>query len=862
MIPEGSFLDELADSVADGREIDWSKAESSATTPRQRALVEQLRLLAQVGALRASDSPASPARGSLGSSPLASPLDETVAHPDRSRDALERESDTAETAGRVFWGHLEIAAEIGRGAFGTVHRAWDSNLHREVALKLVDVEADDPAVQSAVINEARLLARVRHPNVVSIHGAERASGKIGLWMEFVRGRTLREIVTERGPLSPREAAGICLELARGLAAVHAAGLVHRDVKAQNVMREHGGRIVLMDFGAGEDVHASAPRRFRGTPIYMAPELVDGGAATPCSDVYSLGVLLFYLVTGTHPISGNAVEDVQAAHRVGQRKRLRDLRPDVPPAFLQCVEQLLETDPSRRIQTAGAAEAALLRALEETKRPAIVWVAGIAAAIVAVMLLGVGANALWTRLAGGSPPVRSLAVLPMVNLSGDANQEYFVDGMTDLLIAELSRISALRVTSRTSIMSYKLTTKRIDDIARELDVDAVLEASVMLAGQQVRLNASLIRPSDQARLWGQTYEQPLRDAFRLQAMLAKDLAEGVRLAITPAERRQLQTTYFASQEAQDRYLRGRFVFHLLDPSRAKEACELFEEAVKLDQRFAAAWASLARCYAFLGNTGALTPEATRTVILDAATRALAEDDGLTDAHVELAQLRFVYDWDWRGARDGFERAIQISPNNSFARDRYARLLAAAGRTAEAVVQARQGVQTDPVSADMRRTLALMLFYQRQYAEALQRIDEALTLEPSFTASNIVRARTLAALTRYDEAILSLRHAGALLTLPPVIAEVGRIHARAGRIDDAWAILRQLPGTVMPDGFAQSEEAAYLLAALGRTDEALARLERAVNERSLFVLFLRVDPRVDSLRQDPRFTVLLTRIGGLG
>ncbi len=496
MLPEHSFLDELADSVADGREIDWSKAEASARTPRERSLVAQLRLLARVGSFRALDSPGFE--------------EDTAIHAESPREKPPRDGDL-ETATRVSWRHLEVATEIGRGSFGTVYRAWDANLRRDVALKLVDVQPDEFAGESVLLNEARLLARVRHPNVVAIYGADRSSGKIGLWMEFVHGRTLREIVSERGPFSPREAIGICLELSRALAAVHAAGLVHRDVKAQNIMREQGGRIVLMDFGAGEELGEQSPGGVRGTPIYMAPELVNGEPATPRSDVYSLGVLLFYLVTGTHPVNSNLVEEVQSAHRGGQRKLLRDLRPDAPPAFVQCVEQLIEPDPARRVQTAGAAEAVLLRALEGNRRTVPMWAAGVAAAIAAVVLLGIGFATLRTRWAA-APAVQSLAVLPMVNLSGDPLKEYVVDGMTDLLIAELSRISSLRVTSRTSIMGYKQTSKRIDDIARELNVDTVLEASLMLSDSQLRLNASLIRASDQVRLWGQA----LSGHFRMRS----------------------------------------------------------------------------------------------------------------------------------------------------------------------------------------------------------------------------------------------------------------------------------------------------------------------------------------------------------
>ena len=654
MIPKGSYLEELADSVADGRVIDWPKAESTAKTPHERALVAQLRLVAQVGALRASPGSASSARASSGS--VQSPLEETSVIDRRAES--EPQPDEIETVARTRWLHLEIAGEIGRGAFGTVYRAWDPNLQREVALKLVDFDDGDAAIQSAVINEARLLARVRHSNVVAIHGADQTDGKVGLWMEFVRGRTLREIVSERGPFSPREAAGICLELARALAAVHAAGLVHRDVKAQNVMREQGGRIVLMDFGAGEEAGVSAPWHLRGTPIYMAPELVDGAPATPCSDVYSLGVLLFYLVTGTHPISGDHVEDVQAAHREGQRKLLRDLRPDVPPAFLQCVEQLLEADPARRIQTAGAAEAALLRALEETKRPALKWFAATAAAIVAVVLLGIGANALWTRFAGGGA-VQSLAVLPMVNLSGDPSQDYFVDGMTDLLIAELSRISSLRVTSQN--VDHGLQTD--DEADRRHRARAGCRCGARSVGDAGGVAVATERLPDSPVRPGSSVGTVVRAAGSRCVCPAGDDGAGpgggaFAWRSHPRSDDAFKAPYVASQAAQDLYLRGRFVFHLLDRNRAKEACGLFEQAVKLEPKFAIAWASLARCYAFLGNYGMLTPEAARPLMLDAASRAIAEDDGLgRSARRAWRRLRFLYDWDWRAARDEFEQAIQ-------------------------------------------------------------------------------------------------------------------------------------------------------------------------------------------------------------
>ena len=486
---ESHQLAEVAAAIAEGTPIDWTSVESSASTPAEREIIAQLRVLARIEAVaRTALSEEPPVAAGVSAAGVAAGH---TTNPD--------EAKTTEAPAGLrpsSWRHLTLDEAVGRGGFGIVYRAVDPKLDKVVALKLIPAAAS-PAREAEVLGEGRRLARVRHPNVVTIHGADYENGYFGLWMEFVRGRTLRQIVEQRGPFGSDEALLIGIEVARALAAVHAAGLIHRDIKAQNVMREDGGRLVLMDFGAGDDMRGIASRPgTAGTPVYMAPEVLNGGGATPQSDIYSLGVLLFYLVTGKHPVSGNTWTEAREAHRTGRRTLLRDLRPDLPGGFVQCVEMLIAPSAGDRVQTAGAAEALLQQTLVTRPRRWI-W-AGMAAALTLALLVGTGFDT-WRAWFGGNPPLRSVAVLPMTNLSGDTSRDYFVDGLTDQVIAELSRLGALRVTDWTSVMGYKETRKRLSEIAIELGVEAVLESSVVLAGSDMRLTASLIRASDGLRL---------------------------------------------------------------------------------------------------------------------------------------------------------------------------------------------------------------------------------------------------------------------------------------------------------------------------------------------------------------------------
>jgi eukaryotic-like serine/threonine-protein kinase len=837
----------LAEAVADGRPIDWA-AESGSFAAHDRELLVQLQLLAGVGQVHRSG-------GTTTADAPAQPVD---------ADAPPQ-----------YWGTLEIRERVGAGQFGTVYRAWDPHLEREVALKLLNRHAAEPSEgsTSTAVHEGRLLARVRHPHVISVFGADQIDGRIGVWMELVRGSTLQAVFRGHGTFGAQEAALIGVDLCGALAAVHREGLVHRDVKAQNIMREAGGRIVLMDFGAGEDV-ASRVRegRIAGTPLYMAPELLVAGAATPQSDIYSVGVLLFWLVTGVYPVAGRTTAQLQLAHATGERRRLRDERPDLPSSFVATVERALAHDPAERYASAGVLEEALREFV--SARPAssgeVVEAAGadraatsrwgLRHAFFALALAVVLIATVWRfggHLVSDRPParapltgIRSVAVVPFTNVSGDPNNDYFAAGLADLLVSRLGSIKALRVVTDSSKAGARAGN------GSGLNVEGIITGSVDRRGTQLRVNARLLQAGTNALLWSDSYERTVDEAFALQGLIARDIAREVRVSLSDEERTRLNQAYRPDPRAQDGYLRARVLMHRQERAALEEARKLLEKAIELDAGYQLAFAALARCYVSLQEVGALGPAEGAALARKAAKAALAIDDN-ADAQLALAHVSFTSDWNWAAAESAFRRALDLNPSFSEARNRFSKFLSAAGRTQESLEEARRGLQLDPLSLEMHEALAMALYYDRKYKEAL---DTIASIAAVGEQSPTLLGRIHSALGDQSAALRYISAGYTRTRNPALLAERGRLEALMGRRDRASAIvaeLRHLRET--GNSYLFPGDIAFVLIALGSTDEALQALEVAVQERASRVLWLRVDPRVDAIRSHARFQKLLRRIG---
>jgi serine/threonine-protein kinase len=839
---EAAALLQLAESIADGSQIDWDAAEANAPQ-EDKVVVRQLKVLSNLAGLHRTLSRES-AGGPGGS--------------------FVRRDSAAPAIGN--WAHLTLVERLGGGTFGDVYRAWDRHLEREVALKLLRVDdAGEDLSSSRIANEGRLLARIRHQNVIAVHGVDAHDGRVGLWMDLVRGATLEQQLAAHGPFSAREAAAIGIDLCRALAAIHAAGLIHRDVKAQNVMREDGGRIVLMDLGTGRDAERGVGQgvlELAGTPLYLAPEIFTGSPASPRTDLYSLGVLLYHLVTGSFPVRAANIDQLQKAHAAGNVVRLRDARADLPSEFVRVVDRAIAAEPAKRYQSAGELEAELADAVgqrkaveEDGRRGRFRWLTswpGLALAGAAVAII-VGLVALpWPPPFFRAPAIQSIAVLPLANLSGDASQDYFADGMTDLLIGDLARIRALRVISRTSAMQFKGTNKSIKEIANALKVDAVLEGSVQRSGDRVRIAADLVQASTERHVWVETYERDVRDVLTLQNEVARAIADEVQVKLTPVEQAGFAMASAATRQinpaAQDAYLQGRFYWNKRTPEAHLRALDFFHQAEAIDPKFALSFVGEADAYNLL--PGRLTAAVAYPLAKAAAHHALELDPALGEPHASLGFAAFFFDRDWNEAERQFQRAIQLNSGYATANHWYGIYLSAMGRFAESEAQFLRAKSLDPLAANIRISLGNMLYMARRYDESLAELTAAHEIDPASQAVYLFRSRAYRQKGMIAEARAQAEQGLRLGPQALLDAELARLTALNGQRDNAAKTLTSLTNS----GFSPFE-IATVYASMGDSDRAFTFLEKAERERTAALLWAKVDPELDPLRNDSRFEPLL-------
>jgi serine/threonine protein kinase/tetratricopeptide (TPR) repeat protein len=859
-------LADLAASVADGTPVDWTAVEGR-TTPADRRLLSHLRLVESIASLHRSIPPegAEEDEESFASGPLGGQWSEDAA---------------ARLAGSgPHWGRLTLLERIGEGTSCEVYRAWDTSLHREVALKLLHEEGSSREARTRILDEARRLARIRHQHVVQVYGAEQHDRRVGLWMELVRGESLEQSVTKHGTLGAREAALIGLDLCSALAAVHAAGLLHRDVKAQNVMREERGRLVLMDFGTGEDL--AGTNRLVGTPLYLAPEIFRGQNASVQSDIYSLGVLLFYLVTGKFPVIAGSMEQLARAHGQRQRQPLRDLRPDAPEPFVAAVERALDSDPARRFQSVGDLEAALRESLQAPVRPLpspapqvrplvarrFGLTFGLAAGVLAMVI---AALIVWTAWppAAGAARLSSLAVLPLVDKSAVASPE-LADALTEQLISTIGQVGSIRTTSHSSTRSFRGSDRPVIDIANELGVDAILHGAVTIAdGPQgtsgtIRVEAKVIKAGTGATLWSGSETRKRGESAPLLEDLARRLSAAVRANVTSEERKQLSRGHRTSLAAEEAYLQGRSRLSDYGPEATTRALKAFQRAIEADPDYAAAHASAAFALVKLAGYGEISHAAARSDARAGIRKAFAVGgDEIAEAHAAEAELRFLYDWDFAGAENELQRSLDLNPSFMHPRLVYAQFLAAQKRFDEMMSISEESLRLDPESVEAIVNHGILLYYKRDYAGAEAMSNRALSMSAGKQSALLLRARVLEELQRPEESLALVEEALRLSGKPGVNLRVVliRLLALTGRSEEARAAAAALEkagrdGTLV----VRPRDLAYLYIALGRKEDALTQFERAVDERDPSLVYLGVAPRVDPLRDSPRFKAILAKIG---
>jgi TolB-like protein len=832
-----AFLD-LAAAIADGSGIDWGRVERGMAGREQQRLLEHLRLISMIaGEHRSQDHPPKPS-GNLEGPRSGTTEEQPPAHAARDPER---------------WGELILIEELGEGSFGTVYRAHDPQLDRPVAVKFLRRNAStDEQLASRLLHEGRTLARVRHPNVVTVYGAGEHEGRIGLWMEFVRGLTLEQMLGSHGAFSAGEAGLVGYELCGALAAVHHAGLVHGDVKAQNVMREEGGRLVLMDFGAGQkrSEPGTSGRRVVGTPLYMAPEVLTGAEATVRSDVYSLGVLLYHLVTNAFPVTAAAFGDLVSAHGRGEITPLQDVRPHLARPFVRVVEQAIDPDPARRFASTGQMEAALARILgsraERAATPRLTTLERRTA--------GAGQVAPWR-----DPGVPSVAVLPFSDMSPAKDQECFCDGITEELINALAQISGLRVAARTSAFQFKGESRDVRQIGDALNVATVLDGSVRKDGNRLRITVELIGSADGYHLWSQRFDRDVVDVFAVQDEIAGSIVSTLKGTLA-ADRSALVAPRSRDLDAYWFYLEGRYHWNKRTEDELKKGVGCFERAIARDPGYAQAYCGMADAYVTLGTYGAMPPNDVMPRAKRALERALEIDAGLAEAYACRGCVRSVCDWSWSDGEHDFRRAIDLKPSYPTAHHWYAiNHLVPLGRFEEATEELHRALELDPLALAIKTSLGMKCYFAAQYDDAVRELSKTVELDESFGMARFFLGATYTELSRYSEALGELEAAIRLSgRSPEILAALGYLHGVSGQIEGARGVLDELR-SLADQRYVSTARLAEVHIGLGERSEALDRLEEAHTDRAADLAWLAVRPVFASLRADPRFNALLTQMG---
>ena len=657
-------------------------------------------------------------------------------------------------------------------------------------------------------------------------------------MEWVEGLTLKQQVASRGVLGGYEAALIGIDVCRAVAAVHKAGLLHRDIKAQNVMREAGGRIVLMDFGAGEIRTERAPERgIIGTPLYLAPELFDGEPATIASDIYSIGVLLYHLLTMRYPVEGETAGAVESAHTRRHLTPLADLRPDLPATLAPVIERAIERDPARRFRSSGAMQQSLASAFEpQDPRGAS------------------GARAVAAPRRSTTP---SVAVLPFENLGPDQDLEYFCNGLAEELVTGLGKVRGLRVASRTLSFHVKQTQTDIRSICRQLDVDTVLEGTVRKAGDRLRITAQLVNADDGCHLWSEGYDRLMADVFAVQDEIAHCVVDRLKITLAEFPRRPLIRQQTQNPRAYQCYLKGRFYWTRRYHGGLTTALEHFQKAIEEDAAYALAYAGLADVYSFMGIYSVQRPRTAFAQASVAAERALALDPDLPEALTSRAFIKLANDWNCADAEREFRRALLLDPNQALPRIYLSWLMVMQGDSAGAMLEARTAQELEPLSPLVNAGAGHTLFLARRYDEAIVECEKSLEIDPNFILGIHVIGMCRALQSQLTEAIeIGQRAVSMSGRAPFYLGVLGHYYARSGATDKVREILQELE-RLAATKYVPPHCMVYIYAAANDLDRAFEWEAKAYDDGA--APFYYFSPLIDNLHADPRHTAELRRMG---
>ena len=823
-------------------------------------------------------------------------LELMLAHHDQAEDFIESPAYVVEAesilngpvdslTGRSF-GQYQIDRMLGQGGMGIVYLAFDEVLRRKVALKFLheDVTGDSTRLLR-FRQEARAASALNHPNILTIFDfGERDQCQFSV-TEYVEGETLRQQMVT-GRMSLRSILDICVQIASALAAAHDAGIVHRDVKPENIMLRRDGLIKVLDFGLAKLTNSAihnletstqvdtSPGMIIGTVQYMSPEQLRGQNVDARTDIWSLGVILYEMLAGEAPFSSDTQSDMIAL--ILQTKPAFTWRAsDLPPELEWILKKALAKDREERYQSVKELLIDLKRIAKEVEAETVLSALP-TTVMEAVRITPDGSDANVSR--ASRPPallstrpqtssrrrtsktISSIAIIPFENLTGDENAEYLSDGITESIINNLSQLPRLRVMARSTVFRYK--GRDIDplEIGEQLNVQAILTGRVLQVRDSLVISTELVRVADGSQLWGQHFNRPSGDIFAVQEEIARQISEKLQTRSTSEDKKRLAKRYTQSAEAYQLYLKGRYFWNKRTPEGFQKAIGWFGQAAQTDPNYALAHAGLADCSTLLNFYGVVQPRITMAHAKSAVEKAIKADESLAEVHSSAAMVAFWYDWDWLRAEIEFERAIKLNPGYASAHEFYGWFLAAKGDAEKSIEEGSRAIDLEPLEPAVNLALGKSYYFLRRFDEAIDLCRRTLSIDPDFVPARYFlgqsynqKGRFTEALAEYDRGLLKL---GQTAFGTAVIAQA---QALAGNRDAASEMLKQLESASQSaEHYVPAFGLAMVHVALGHIEDALTWLERACDERALWMVYLNVDPAFDSLRPEPRFKNLIERL----